>query len=268
MQPQILEIPIVSATALDSSLGQSSTAGVQKARQALKRQLGPYDAVSLGRHGTAHLTNAALMTCLTTDRRWDRARADLLCSAYREAGLESLVASKEYRATLDLVKQSLQQAAASAKGLNVAALVARTLADLVLGNALVHEVAAEMTRISTRVEERLPQESRLPGHVERFEGPEALVVVDTGKREELRFVDAQYLQSSGIVEPGDAFILHELRWSPDTVARVYVPAVTLSTVDAATEETELKAAETPLPRPSGSDVAAVAEASSSFALRR
>lgn len=268
MQPQILEIPIVSATALDSSLGQSSTAGVQKARQALKRQLGPYDAVSLGRHGTAHLTNAALLTCLTTDRRWDRARANLLCSAYLEAGLESLVSSKKYKATLDLVKQSLQQAATSAKGLNVAALVARTLADLVLGNPLVCEVAAEMTRISTRVEERLPQESRLPGHVERFEGPEALIVVDTGKREELRRVDAQYLQSSGIVEPGDAFMLHELRWSPDAVAAVYVPAVALPAVDAAAEEAELKAAETPLPRPSRSGVAAVAEAPPSFASRR
>ncbi len=268
MQPQILEIPIVSATALDSSLGQSSTAGVQKARQALKRQLGPYDAVSLGRHGTAHLTNAALLTCLTTDRRWDRTRANLLCSAYLEAGLESLVSSKNYKTALDLAKQSLQQAAASARGLNVAALVARTLADLVLGNPLVCEVAAEMTRISTRVEERLPQESRLPGHVERFEGPEALIVVDTGKHEELRRVDAQYLQSSGIIEPGDAFMLHELRWSPDAVAAVYVPAVALPAVDAAAEEAELKAAETPLPRPSRSGVAAVAEAPPSVASRR
>jgi hypothetical protein len=245
----ILEIPIVSATALDSSLGQSSTAGVQKARQALKQQFGPYDAVSLGRHGTAHLTNAALLTCLTTDRRWDRVRANVLCSAYREAGLESLVASKKYQAALDLTKKSLQQAAATTKGLGVAALVARTLSNLILGNALVREVATEMTRISTRVGERLPEESRLPGRVERFEGPEALVVIDTGEREELRRVDAHYLQSSGIVEPGDAFMLHELRWSPDATARVYVPAVTLPAVDAAAEKAELEAAETPLPRP-------------------
>lgn len=72
----------------------------------------------------------------------------------------------------------------------------------------------------------------------------------------------------GIVEPGDAFMLHELRWSPDAVAGVYVPAVALPAVDAAAEEAELKAAETPLPRPSRSAVAAVAEAPPSAASRR
>jgi len=83
------------------------------------------------------------------------------------------------------------------------------------------------------------------------EGPETLVVVDTGEREELRSVDSRYLRSLGLQESGAQFILHEFSWSPDSKMFVFFPALDLERTAAATSglEAELKALEKPLAEP-------------------
>ncbi len=108
-----------------------------------------------------------------------------------------------------------------------------------------------MHEINHEVDLRLSEFQRLPGQLVRVEGNEAIVVLDTGEREELRAIDAGYLRSMGIENSGDVFIQQILQWSPDTVASVYLPALdlTASEDDRSRLEEELNAAETALPKP-------------------
>ena len=130
-------------------------------------------------------------------------------------------------------------------------IIARALAGLVGQSPAVREVTEQMHEINHEVDLRLPEFRRLPGQLVRIEGREAIVVLDTGEREELRAVDAGYLSSMGIDTSGDVFIQQILQWSPDTVASVYIPALDLaaSEGDRSRLESELNAAETALPTP-------------------
>ncbi len=107
-----------------------------------------------------------------------------------------------------------------------------------------------MHRITVEVDRSLVEFRRHPGELVRFEGPEGIVVIDTGGRDVLRSVDARFLRSLGIETSGDTFIQQELQWSHDIVAAIYVPAVDLAADDRKRSrlEAELTALETPLPR--------------------
>ena len=75
-------------------------------------------------------------------------------------------------------------------------------------------------------------------------------MIDTGEREVLTTVNAEYLYAAGISETGAPFVRQELSWSPDTLAWVYVPAIDLSDTDLRSQwADELTMTESPLPRP-------------------
>lgn len=239
-----VELPLTSATALDRT---GSRPGLQKYRQHLRGSLFSEGLSLMTGKGRVQLENMAMLSCLETARRWNWSVADRLSSAYREAGLDRLMRSRPYRRTLDLTRQALDAALVEGR-LHPAVLVARTMGVLVREHAVVREVTEQMHHIHLTVGRLMPELERHPGRLVRMEGPEALVVVNTGDREELRRVDASYLRDFGIESSGEPFVLQELRWSPDAVASVYLPAVDIEDEPDRRElEKELEAAETPLP---------------------
>lgn len=246
---EFLEVPFVSATQLDASLFQVGGPSVRKHRHALRETLDPGIQFSLGRGGRISLNSVAVLDCLATARRWRSGEAEVLENAYREAGFAALVASKPYETALRLAREALQSGISGRE--NLAGQVSRCVGTLARINPVVQGVTLSMGSIMQQVDARLQQMKRLPGRLVRHEGPETLVVVDTGEREELRSVDGDYLKAVGLVEPGAPFVLHEFRWSPDTAMSLYFPAVDLR-ADAAADvelEQQLRAAETPLAWP-------------------
>ena len=247
----LFEIPLTSATALDFAFGGTKTrATVQKLRQQLRKDLGgSHRGVSIGRLGTVQLENVALLPCLETAGRWSRAQARQLTDAYQAAGLTNLVGSSAYREAVELTGQAVRNVARESPS-STSGMVAHAVAELVQVNPVVREVTTSMHRISVEVDRHLVEFRRYPGELVRFEGPEALVVVDAGDREVLRSVNADYLKSMGIENSGDTFVQQQLQWSHDIVASIYVPAVDFPAVDGprSSLEAELNALETSLPR--------------------
>ena len=244
------EIPLTSATTLDFAFGGTKTrATVQKMRQQLRKDLGgSHRGVSIGKLGTVQLENVALLPCLETAGRWSRAQARRLTDAYREAGLADLVHSAAYCEAMKLAGKAVRDMAREAPS-STSGMVANAVSKLLQMNPVIREVTASMHRISVEVDRHLVEFRRYPGELVRFEGPEALVVVDAGDREVLRSVSADYLRSMGIENSGDTFVQQQLQWSHDIVASIYVPAVELTVTDGAGSslEAELNALETPLP---------------------
>jgi hypothetical protein len=250
MNQDLLEIPIVSATALDSTLsGGKSKAGIQKLRQHLRGIVGEGHLLSVGDYGTVSINNYALLTCLETGFCWGPTQRDRLTMAFKRAGLTKLVKSKLYRDAMVRAVEAIQGAANSQYSGRVS-MVANVVGALVIRDATVRDVADEMHTINVAVDDELEEVKRLPGQLVRHEGHEAVIVLNTGEREELRAVDASYLQATGIEKPGDPFVLQQLKWSADRTASVYLPAVdpeeaTISDAHRA----KLERAESPLPRP-------------------
>ena len=107
-----------------------------------------------------------------------------------------------------------------------------------------------MHRISVEVDRNLVEIRRYPGELVRIEGSQALVVIDTGDREVLRYLSADYMRSMGIKNRGDTFVQQQLQWSHCAVASIYVPAVDLAEADeeSSSLEDELSALEMSLPK--------------------
>ncbi|WP_321472353.1 hypothetical protein [uncultured Paludibaculum sp.] len=252
---EFLEIPIISATMLDSAFSAGIPA-IRKHRQAIRENLDPGIRFSIGRGGTVQLSSVPALDCLATAGRWRTGDADHLASAYRSAGLTKLVRSEKYGKALNMTREAVQvqarRAGASFTQSNSVELITQCVVGLAMTEPAVRSVAKAMGVIMRKVDAQLEQMKRLPGRIVRSDGPETLVVVDTGEREELRSFQSGYLKSLGLHAPGAPFVLHELSWSPDTKMSVFFPALDLNQADEMTSELEeqLKAAEEPLPEPS------------------
>jgi hypothetical protein len=251
----LLENPLVSATTLDGILRSAHReSAVQKYRQTIRRELkDPAIGVSLGKGGTVQLTNVAVFTCVATAGRWQLSDGEKLADVYKKAGLVKLINSKDYKDMLQLVRKALQQRVRSlpkdASGRAVARLIPECLTDLVTKEWVVRKVATSLHEIVMHVDHEMKQIKRLPGQVVRVDGPQTIVTVNTGEREELRSFNTDYLRSAGLYESGAPFVLHELSWSPDIVMSVFFPAVDLKEAESSRVEQDLKALEKPLPEP-------------------
>lgn len=252
---ELLEIPLISATMLDSTFGVGVPA-IRKYRRTIRKKLDPGVRFSIGRAGTVQLSTVATLDCVAIARRWKARDADRLADVYKSAGLTKLVQSEKFGKALNIAREALQLQVRSAgtafSRANSAELISRSVAELTITEPVVRSVAVRMGAIMKKVDAQLEQMKRLPGRIVRQEGPETLVVVDTGEREELRSVPSGYLKSLGLQERGAPFVLHEFSWSPDTKMSVFFPAVDLEQAARMSPEIEekLKAAEQPLPQPS------------------
>lgn len=247
-----LEQPVVSASAIDQFA--ENEAATKKFRHELIETFDwPAAYKSLGRWGRVSLNHTALLGCLATFRGWGRERALQLGERYSKAGLAELVKSGRFTNVLNVVENSLPSVAQSfQEKLDPPRLVNETLKQLVLSNSDVRDVAQQLTRIVNAVDRELTQVHRYFGYVERIEGEEALSLVKTGSRDELRALDTKMLAAVGIAAPKAPFILYEFRWAAGMVVSLCAPAVLLRTKEREGElkrlEAELEAYETPLPR--------------------
>jgi hypothetical protein len=243
----LLEIPFISATLLDSSF-RVGGAAIRKYRQTLRKTLDPGIQFSIGRAGTIQLNTVAALDCVATAGRWKAGEAEHLENVYKSAGLTKLVESKKYVDALKLTREALQGEIRTRT--NLVGQISQCVAALAVSDPVVRAVAFTMGSIMQKVNAQLQQMKRLPGRIVRYEGGEALIVVDTGEREELRSVDSNYLTSLGLQDRGAPFVLHEFKWSPDTTMSVFFPALDLAEGVDPKLEKRLKAAEQPLPEPS------------------
>ena len=135
---------------------------------------------------------------------------------------------------------------------NPAALVYESVIALFTSEPLMQGVATAIGEIVEKVDAKVSQMKRFPGRVVRYEGPEALVAVETPEDTELRTVSSAYLKSLGLQDRGAPFVLHELSWAPAVKTEIFVPALDLDEDSEANRKLEerLKAAERPLPWPS------------------
>lgn len=247
----LLESPLISATTLDAVFTHRESA-VQKYRQRIRRELNdPAMGISLGKAGTVQLTNVAVFTCVATAGRWQLSDGEKLASVYKKAGLVKLTNSKAYKAMLQLVRKELQE---RVRGLGktpsrrtVAELLPACLTDLVASEPVVRDVATSLHEIVMHVDNEVSQIRRLTGQVVRVDGPETIVTVNTGERDELRSFNTDYVRSAGLHESGSPFVLHELSWSPDMVMSVFFPALAPKEAASSALEQHLKALEEPLP---------------------
>jgi len=244
----LLEVPFTSATMLDSSF-KVGVPALRKYRQALRKSMDPGIQFSLGRAGTVQLNTVAALDCVATAGRWNAGDAGQLENVYKSAGLTKLVQSKRYGIALDHAREALQGEIRSRT--NLMGQIAQCVMALAVSDPVVRGVAETMGVIMRKVDAQLQQMKRLPGRIVRYDGPEALIVVDTGEREELRSVDAGYLKTLGLQDRGAPFVLHEFKWSPDTTMSVFFPAVDLDAAEGSETalEKRLKAAERTLPEP-------------------
>ncbi len=246
-----LEQPVIAASAIDCFV--ENQPGTQKLRRELIRKFDwPGNLAYLGRWGRVSLNHAALLECLAASQGSNRRRAFELGELYNRAGLAELVKSGKFANVLNVVDESVRQRVAMPNRMDPARLLNETLKDLVVSNQEVREVAVQMTAITKKVDTELSQVRRHFAYVERIEGDEALSVVTTGDREELRIVDTKMLRAVGVEASKDIFILYEFQWSPGMVASVCVPAVLLRSAERQDEierqEAELLKYETPLPK--------------------
>jgi hypothetical protein len=132
-------------------------------------------------------------------------------------------------------------------------IVASQVRMLIQSDPEIREAAIRMTEASAAVDHQFKEVRRYAGYVERVDGEEALMVVTGYDGDELRAVDAKTVRTLAVDGPGAAFVLYELRWSPEMLLSLYVPAVSLkagkSESELAHREKELLAYETPLPKP-------------------
>jgi hypothetical protein len=251
-----VEIPFISASILDSTF-KTGVPALRKVRQRLRRNLDPGIRVSIGRAGTVHLNTVAALDCVATAGRWHARDAEQLAAVYNRAGLAKLVQSRKYADALNLAKEALQQQVRTGgtpfSAANSAGLISQCMAGLTMTEPAVHSVAVTMNAILKKVDAQLHQMKRLSGYLVRYDGPDALVVVNTGERKELRTVSSSYLKALGLQERGAPFVLHELSWSPETTTSIFVPALDLEAGagDRTELEKRLREAEEPLPEPPG-----------------
>lgn len=241
---KLFELPFASGTALDRTGG---SAALQKYRQHLRRELFSQGIGLMTGEGRVQVENVAMLSCLETARRWDRALAEKLSAAYRAEGLAALFRSRSYKRSLALTRAAVQAAVAEPHG-PPGVVVARVVGQLVLGHEVVRQVAEQMHEINQAVIRRVKQIEQFPGRLVRVENGEALVVLHTGERDELRLVDAAFLRDLGIEASGEPFVVQQLRWSPDATASLFLPAIDVDEEGDEALEAELAAATTPLPR--------------------
>lgn len=244
-----LEQPVIAASAIDCFV--ENQPGTQKLRRELIRKFEwPGNLAYLGRWGRVSLNHTALLECLAASQGSSRSRAFELGELYNHAGLADLVRSGKFGNVLNIVDESVRQRVAAPNRMDPARLLNETLKDLVVSNPEVRDVAVQMTAITKKVDTELSQVRRHFAYVERIEGDEALSVVTTGDRQELRIVDTKMLRAVGVEASKDVFMLYEFQWSPGMVASVCVPAVLLRSAERQAEikrqEAELLAYETPL----------------------
>lgn len=245
----LIEIPFANATGLDKALGGLSS--LQKIRSEF-RDTFDTQMISGGHHGTLQLANVGLLACLAVARRWNKNKARELVEAFTSAGIGELIDSDEYAAaraeTIKAIRDQWAVISAADPIMPMAGIIVAVMTTLMMDSEPIRRVAKRMREINATVDREFGSAiRRFPGQLVRVEGKQALIVVDTGERETLRGVDAGYLAENGISEPGTPFVLHELQFSPDNCASIYIPAV--SEAPSPELEAKLLAAETPLPSP-------------------
>ena len=191
-----------------------------------------------------------MLLCQLTATRWpEKSYSEAICNAFLQSGLSDVTKSTVYQESLDLAVDSVKNAVCSSgDNVLIPVLVNRTMHHLFINAEPVRKLAQLYSNVVEQVAADLPEVKRLTGEVVRFEGPQALLAVDNGEREELRLVDAEYLKQSGIDQEEEAFVLFEQQWSPDTTVRYYQPAfVEPSATDEMIKlDEKLKRAERPL----------------------
>lgn len=260
--PGPIEAPVVTGESVDRFIGMKAEGAkhVRRLRQQSREAigLGAASRLSMGRRGTVTVELTPVFYLVQAERRWDKSFAQELEARYERSGISGLLRSKEYRLAMARLKSAVQAQGAAAEDLE--AQVAKTVGTLLKTDPTFRRFAQRLHRISEDVASDMkPQITRTECRLVRFEGgdrdsaEEALVTLLSGDREELRLIPADLLRSAGVLEEGSAFVWTKMRFSPDNEASVITPAAFVT--EGGGEELgevaqRLRAAESPLPRPS------------------
>jgi len=256
------EVPFVSATILDNALTVSGRRkpAIQKYRQTLRKMLAPPLRISLGRKGSVFLDSIATMSCLAVAGRWGLDEARKLALKYKKAGFSRVAHTRDYKNALELLGEAVRANVhqGSDMGDYVTWVIARCWAKLAAEDDGVRKLAVSLRDMFANIAEEEQHEgvrrmNRVPGRLVRFEGRSALISLETTEEDadNLRLVPGDYLRAMGTGRNGDAFVLHEYRWSPDTTMSMYFPAVDFdyNPAELAALMARMKAREKPLPQP-------------------
>lgn len=258
----VCEVPFISATILDDVLSVSKKSAIPKYRQTLRKILAPPQPISLGRKGTVYLDSMATMSCLAVAGRWSMDEALKLAGKYQKTGFSQIAVTPEYRQAQTLLEEAVKanvQQDTDMGGDHITRVIARSWEKLAAQDDGVRRLAVSLRDMFATVTEEVLQMNRVPGRLVRFEGPDALISLDTAEQDadNLRLVPGDYLRAMGTGRNGDVFVLHEYRWSPDTTMSMYFPAVDFdyNPAELVALMARMKAHEKPLPQPRPQPVA-------------
>lgn len=246
----MIEIPFMAATTLDSVVADPGDRAVQQNRRSIREAFGLPEVkrYSIGPKGSFSLDPTAVLLVFVARARWsNREIVSSFNTIFQRCGLAEVVRSDAYAAC---VSNTVERVRAECRGRFTGdfgpGLVNSIALDQLNADNSLREVAACFSKALGLLADTRAEVERIPGHVVRIDGPEALIVVETPERHELHRIDSNYLERFGLKHAGSAFVLHRQKWTPDTTVGIYVPAVrSHNFVDL--PETTLRAAEKPLP---------------------
>lgn len=250
VQTWVIEIPFMAATTLDDIIADPGDRAVQQNRKLIREALGLPEVkrYSLGTKGSFSLDPTAVLMAFVARSRWSN--RDILESyhnVFRACGLSDVVRSDAYAAC---VSGTVERVRAECRGLSAEDFGPGIVNSVALEQLHVDRTAREVAKCFSRALDLLAdthvEVERVPGHVVRIDGPEAIIVIETPERHELHRIDAKYLERFGLRTAGSAFVLHRQKWTPDTTVGMYIPAIR-NADRAEVLEAHLRAAEKPLP---------------------
>lgn len=248
---QMIEVPFMAATTLDNVVADPGDRAIQQNRKMIREALGLPQVArhSLGHNGSFSLDPTAVLLAFVARARWTN--QDIV-TPYRDmflsSGLAELVHSSAYAqyvsVTVDRVRAECRARSVGDFGPGLVNAIARQ--QLLFADETALEVASCFSLALRRFADTHSEVDRIPGHIVRIDGPEAIIVLETPERDELHRVEADYLERFGLNQAESAFVLHRQKWTPDTTVGMYIPAVRC-TDESDIDEAMLRSSEQPLP---------------------
>jgi hypothetical protein len=225
-----IEVPFMATTTLDSVVSDPGDRAAQNKRKRIREACGfpELKRHSLGSCGSFSLDPTVVLLAFVARSRWnDFDYVKPYCNLFRASELPELVHSHAYINYVSEVVDRIKTECKSLPNGRVRPGLVNFIAQQELySNAEALEIARKFSSALNDFAETYSEVDRLPGHVVRIDGPEALIVLETPERDVLQKVEASYLEMFGLNQPDSAFIFHRQKWTPDTTVGTYIPAVT------------------------------------------
>lgn len=267
----VIEIPVVAAASLDSVLcGGSHISTVQKRRAAIETKLGISrkwrwtKRQSMGPGRVYALTQAPVLVLLQAVMRnaskafvskFEEQCQESLAPLFRMHTIEALLDSATETIKKDLIAQIESRARDSATGErkkgSISPLVNNALLHLFETNQQFRNIARDYTDIVDKLARTVEGLERKQGHIVKFDDDKekALVLIEGGEEKEYRWVKCDLMDSMGLIDEGQAFVLWEQTTDADHRMSLFVPAIEAKLMPDEAFEKEaalLREAETPL----------------------